>query len=178
MIRAGAFCAAVAGFVAIFFLALSDAGADRWKEAAIERIGPYEAPHFVLQDTDGRDFSLDSVRGKVVVLNFWATWCPPCKDEMESLDKLNRSLGADGVRVVAVNDFEPREKVVEFANRHNYSFTILVDEKGVVSERYRVVMLPTTYIIDKDGRAVAKVVGYRDWTDKTILDAIKEIARR
>ncbi len=152
--------------------------ADTWRKAGIERIGPSEAPGFVLMDVMGREFSLEDLRGRVVVLNFWATWCPPCKEEMKSLDELNRMLKDMGVTVVAVNDFEPKERVVDFARRHNYSFTILIDEKGVVSERYRVVVLPTTYIIDREGRAVARVVGYRDWTEEAIINTLREIAGR
>ncbi len=160
------------------FLVSTGVRADVWKKMGIERMGPSPAPEFVLEDVGGREFSLDAFRGKVVVLNFWTTWCPPCKEEMESLDELNLMLKDRGVTVVAINDFEPREKVVDFAKRHDYSFTILVDEKGVVSERYRVVMLPTTYIIDREGRAVARVIGYRDWTEDGMIEALKEIAER
>ncbi len=160
-------------FVLVFYV-----WADIWKKAGIEKIGPSEAPRFVLEDVGGREFSLEDLKGRVVVLNFWATWCPPCKEEMASLSELNLRLKDSGVTVVAVNDFEPRQTVVDFAKRHNYSFTILVDEKGVVSERYRVVVLPTTFIIDREGRAVARVIGYRDWTDSNIIEALKEIAGR
>ncbi len=111
------------------------------------------APDFALRATDGSEVSLETLRGKVVLLNFWATWCPPCKAEMPDLNVLHRDYGpAHDFAVVGVNLEESPEQVEAFARDFRISFPLLLDSKGeVTGERFAVRTLPTSIIIDRDG---------------------------
>jgi cytochrome c biogenesis protein CcmG, thiol:disulfide interchange protein DsbE len=111
------------------------------------------APEFSLQGLDGEAVSLQSLRGKVVLVNFWATWCPPCKAEMPDLDALQREYGEDKDFVVlGVNVEEDAEAVKSFAEQHRLSFPIVLDRDGsVTTKQFGVRPLPTTFIIDREG---------------------------
>jgi thiol-disulfide isomerase/thioredoxin len=121
------------------------------------------APAFELTDLGGRVVRLDDFRGRVVVLNFWATWCAPCRDEMPELERVGRELGGRGLVVVAVNLKEAHEKVEPFAAELGLSFPVLLDPTGEVGERYRVQALPSTYFVGRDGALAGFALGYRDW---------------
>ena len=108
------------------------------------------APDFELQNLNAEDFSLSEMRGKIVVLNFWATWCEPCKLEMPYFEKLHRS-GRPDLEIWGVNFDEPSQQVENFIKELDLSFTILLDPGGNVQELYRVRGYPTTYIVDQDG---------------------------
>src|SRR3990170_1039148 len=110
---------------------------DLWQEFGLTRIGPASAPDFTLEDVSGKKMSLKDFKGKVVVLNFWATWCPPCKEEMPSFSKLESILGKDGLSVVAINDYESKKRAVSFAKKQGWKFAVLIDESGKVSESYK-----------------------------------------
>src|SRR3972149_9654471 len=136
-------------FAAFLFVpGVLNAKDDLWQEFGLTRIGPAGAPDFTLEDVSGKKVSLKDLKGKVVVLNFWATWCPPCKEEMPSFSKLDLIFGKKGLSVVAINDYENKKKAVNFAKKNNYKFTVLIDESGKVSESFRASVLPTTFIID------------------------------
>jgi peroxiredoxin len=130
---------------------------------------PPPAPEFRLKDINGKSLSLRDYRGKVVLLNFWATWCPSCKFEMPSMDAFHKELGDKGLVVLAVNVRESVDEVKAFFQEHRLSFPALLDEDGDVFERFNVWSLPTTFIIGKKGELLGKVIGYRDWgSDQTI----------
>jgi peroxiredoxin len=130
---------------------------------------PPPAPEFRLKDINGKSFSLRDYGGKVVLLNFWATWCPSCKFEMPSMDAFHKELGDKGLVVLAVNVRESVDEVKAFFQEHRLSFPALLDEDGDVFERFNVWSLPTTFIIGKKGELLGKVIGYRDWgSDQTI----------
>ena len=111
------------------------------------------APDFTLADLDGGTVRMDDLRGKVVLLNFWATWCPPCKAEMPDLDALYRTYGeSQGLVVLGVNLQEDAETVAPFVRERDLSFPILLDAEGrVTSDLYHVRPLPTSFIIDRQG---------------------------
>lgn len=137
------------------------------------------APDFNLPDTDGRRVQLSSLRGKVVVLNFWATWCPPCREEMPSMQTLWESLKGQDFELLAVNVGEDEDLV--FAFRHELSKTltipILLDENSEVAQRYPIRGLPTTYILDKQGRIVYQAIGGRDWLAPGIMETIQALIK-
>ncbi|HSF17962.1 MAG TPA: TlpA disulfide reductase family protein [Vicinamibacteria bacterium] len=126
-------------------------------------------PAFELADLEGKTHSLGDLRGQVVVLNFWATWCPPCVDEMPSLEKLHKALGARGLAIVAVSVDERFDDIEEFVDRYGLSFLVLHDNGKKVSRRYQTFKYPETYIIDRNGRLKSKVVGPRDWASPTVI---------
>ncbi len=127
------------------------------------------APDFTLPDLEGKLHGLAEFRGRVVVLNFWATWCPPCIDEMPSLQRLHRALADRGVAVVAVSVDERLSDVPAFVQKFDLTFSVLSDEGKKVSRKYQTFKYPETYILDREGRLKSKVVGPRDWAAPTVI---------
>jgi len=109
------------------------------------------APTLDLPMLEGGRVDLAQLRGKVVVLNFWATWCPPCRAEMAELNATHHALGERGLMVLGVNQAQDQQTVQQFMKEQNLSFPIALDQRGEVSQRYRVIALPTTFIIDRAG---------------------------
>lgn len=121
------------------------------------------AADFTLKDFHGNSVSLRDLRGKVVFLNFWATWCPPCKLEMPRMKELQREFSHAGLVILAVNYREGSEEIKTFYKEHDLTFPALLDSEGKAFDLYQVWSLPTTYLIDRRGAIVGKVIGYRDW---------------
>jgi len=117
------------------------------------------APDFTLADLSGHSVSLSGFKGQVVLLNFWATWCPPCKLEMPTLQQHSVDYKDQGLVVVGVEAGEPKADVQDFANNLRLTFPILPDEKATVTDMYRVTALPTTFIIDRQGIIVQQAMG-------------------
>lgn len=127
------------------------------------------APGIDLPDLAGKRLTLSGLRGRVVVLNFWATWCPPCVNEMPSLQKLHDALADKGLEVVAVSVDERFSDIERFVGSFDLTFTILHDEGMKVSRAYQTFKFPETYIIDREGRLRSKVVGERDWVEPSVI---------
>jgi len=122
------------------------------------------APHFILPGLDGKMVSLADYKGKVVLLNIWATWCPPCVDEMPSMEKLHQELKGEAFEILAVSiDVSGAKAVLPFMEKHKLSFPALTDTKGALKNLYQTTGVPESFIIDKDGIIVEKVIGPRDW---------------
>ena len=136
---------------------------------------PLAAADFSLPDLDGETHALSDFRGKVVMLNFWATWCPPCRREMPSMQRLYEKYREHGLVVVAVNQFEDPDLVFEFTGRLSLepTFPILFDRESRVSEQYKVKGLPTTYLLDKQGRIRFRAIGGREF-DHPEVEALIE----
>lgn len=118
------------------------------------------APQFALRSPDGATVSLEQFRGKVVLLDFWATWCPPCMREMPELNALHNELNAKGFSVVGINR-EPEDvpKVREFLASKNITFPVGIDANGT-GERYRILSLPTTVLVSREGKVERIFLGY------------------
>ena len=117
------------------------------------------APDFQLLDLDQEPVSLSGLRGKPVVLNFWATWCPPCVDEMPYLQEIYDEYSSEGLMLLAIDVGESQSQVEEFLQRNNLSLPVLLDTEGVVVHQYTVITIPTTYFIDGDGIIQSKRIG-------------------
>ncbi|MFQ5682906.1 MAG: peroxiredoxin family protein [Candidatus Binatia bacterium] len=124
------------------------------------------APDFSLKDPAGNQVSLQGLKGKVIFLNFWATWCPPCRLEMPTMQRLYEKYGKEGLVILAVNFREGPDEVKAFRKEHQLNFTTLIDREAKVFGLYKAWSLPTTYLIGKNGEMVGKVIGYRDWHSK------------
>lgn len=111
--------------------------------------------------------SLPALRGKVVLVNFWASWCAECRPEMPVLERLHRELGPKGLAVVGINAREDAAAVRRYAGEMRLSFPLVVDGAGTINKSYGIVAIPTTFLIARDGRAVAVGVGPRDWDGAT-----------
>src|SRR5712691_10379540 len=132
-----------------------------------------KAAPFKLTDLSGDPVSLADLRGKVVFLNIWATWCAPCREEMPSMEKLYQRLhGNKGFVMLAVSqDTSGRTEVASYVKKHGYHFDVLLEPKNSVAEAYNVTGVPETFIIDGAGRIVAHHSGAFDWSQPEIRDA-------
>ena len=115
---------------------------------------------FTLTSLDGKSYTLSALRGRVVLLNFWATWCPPCRKEMPDMEKLYRTLEKKGFTVLGVSD-EPRETVAGFLQKQNYTFPILLDPGRTVHTAFGVEGIPKSFLFDRDGKLVAQSIDMR-----------------
>jgi peroxiredoxin len=131
------------------------------------------APTFELKTRKGKVFKSSDLKNKMVILNFWATWCVPCTKEMPELNKAYSSLKDNDVEIIAINFAETRSKVDEFVNKHHLKFPVLLDKYGDVSQDYRVRNLPVTYFISRDGIIVDSVFG--GITQKLIEIKLKQL---
>jgi peroxiredoxin len=134
-----------------------------------------KAAAFSLKDLRGGTVSLSSMRGKVVLLNFWATWCPPCVSEMPSLNKLYQELRPRGFEVVAVSLDKSADNVREYISNKGFKFLVLMDEGNTVSRRYKVFSTPTTFLIDRKGNIIERFYGEYDWQDRDIRAKIEKL---
>lgn len=123
------------------------------------------APDFNLTTLDGETVKLSDYKGKKVILNFWATWCPPCKAEMPHMQNFYEQNQENGIEILAVNltNMDKGKKVIEeFANDHQLTFTIPLDEEGTIGMQYQAFTIPTSYIIDSNGIITKRIVGPMD----------------
>jgi peroxiredoxin len=120
-------------------------------------------PDFTARAMDDRELSLADLRGKVVIVNFWASWCLECRPEMPVLERLHRDFGARGLAVIGINAREAPATARRYAGDLGLSFPLVLDLDGKINVLYGVIGLPTTFLIGRDGRAVALAVGPRDW---------------
>jgi thiol-disulfide isomerase/thioredoxin len=120
-------------------------------------------PHFSGDTIDTRQVSMTDLRGKVVLVNFWASWCAECRPEMPVLERLHRELAPQGLAVIGINVREEKDVVRRYARELGLTFPLVLDAGGTINVLYGVVGLPTTFIVGRDGRAVALAVGPREW---------------
>ena len=138
---------------------------------------PQSAPDFSLPDMDGKVHTLKQYQGKVVLVNFWATWCPPCIREMPSLEQLHQKLKGKPFVMLAINQWEDEEKVFEFMGQLKTipTFSILFDADSKISAAYGVKGLPSSFIIDKQGRIMYRATGGRDFNHPEIERTIRSL---
>jgi peroxiredoxin len=143
--------------------------------SVLPRLGQPVA-NFSLPDLHGRIVSLSSLKGKVVFLNVWATWCQPCIDEMPTIQRLHDQLQPRGLEVLAVSlDPLGAQIVAPFVNKYGLSFPVLLDAKSQLQKLYGTTGVPESFIIDKTGRLVEKVVGPRDWAHPNMLTMFEQL---
>ena len=110
------------------------------------------APTFTLQDLDGNTHNLTDYEGQVVIINFWATWCEPCREEMPDLQEIYDDYRDDGLVILGINADEPVDTVTAFVDEYNIDFPILLDTRPNVTRSYEVQAYPSTFFVDRDGR--------------------------
>lgn len=138
---------------------------------------PFIAPDFVLMGEDSKTYRLSDYRGKVVVLNFWATWCPPCRDEMPSLERAYQKIKGEDIVILAVNVGEDGDTVFAFTGQYPVSFPLPLDRDGSVIAKYPVIGLPTTFIIDPRGNVTHRAIGGREWDDDRLLGQLRKLLK-
>jgi peroxiredoxin len=132
-------------------------------------------PEFNGRTADGRTVSLASLGGKVVLLNFWATWCQECRAEMPLFEQLHRELTVQGLSVIGINAREGVPDIRRYARELGVTFPLVMDPAGEINTAYGVIGLPTTFLIGRDGRPVALAVGPREWANavgRAIIQAL------
>lgn len=132
---------------------------------------------FTLPDMNGRQVSLKDYRGKVVFLNFWATWCKPCEDELPSMQQLHQALKGQPFEILAVSIDSDAEPVKKFISAYGLTFTVLHDRNGKTKERYKTTGVPETFIIDQNGVVAEKVMGPRNWALSSSIASVVELLK-
>ncbi len=128
------------------------------------RHAPAVAPDFTSQDMHGQAVGLSALRGRVVLINLWATWCPPCREEMPSMQRMYDRLKGPDFELLAVSEDEGGKDLVEpFVRDMKLTFPVLLDPEHEVGDRYGVWGYPETFVLDRSGRVVERVIGPRDW---------------
>lgn len=141
-----------------------------------ERLTGSRAPDFALRDLNGNYVSVSAQRGKAVVLNFWATWCPPCRDEMPSLNSLHNRFKDRGLVVLGVAAGSSGTEVRNFIKKSPLDYTVLLE--GMEASRlYNVYSIPTTFLIDKKGFIRERLAGEVDWTSPEAIRKIEELLK-
>lgn len=139
----------------------------------------FEAPNFNFPDLNGRKISLSDHRGKVVLVNIWATWCPPCRQEMPSMQRLYARFKGDNFEILAVSiDSTGREVVAPFMRKMNLTFRALLDPKETIKPLYRITGVPESFIIDKDGILVEKIIGPINWATPEVFLFFRELIQK
>jgi peroxiredoxin len=118
---------------------------------------------FALPDPKGRIIRISEFRRKIVFLNFWTTWCYACVIEMPAMEKLHKEFKDRDFVMIAINLQEPAERVKQFFKGHKLTFTALLDTEGRIGAEFAIRAIPTTYILDKEGRIIGKALGPREW---------------
>ncbi|NOY64831.1 MAG: TlpA family protein disulfide reductase [Nitrospirae bacterium] len=137
-----------------------------------------KAPDFSLPSIEGSLYRLSDLHGKVVILNFWATWCTPCLEEMPALDILNKRYKDKGLVILGISIDRKRETLEEFLSKNPVSYPILLDQKGeVFVNKFTVTGLPATYVVDKDGYIVEQYTGKKDFTSQEFTDLIERLLK-
>ncbi|OZA25198.1 MAG: thioredoxin [Hydrogenophilales bacterium 17-61-9] len=138
---------------------------------------PQPAPGLKLNDINGAAHDLAQLKGHVVLINFWATWCPPCRREMPSLERLTQQLKGEAFSALAVNVGENVDSISLFTSQldTDLSFPLLLDSRSLTLQAWKVAGLPTTYLIDKKGRVVARAIGGREFDHPDMVQAIRAL---
>lgn len=146
------------------------------------------APNFTARDLSGNPVSLADLRGEVVLLNIWATWCPPCIEEMPSMQRLHDQLGPEGLKVVAVSvdaaagardaSGNPGGNVAAFVDELGLTFTIWHDPSGEIQRAYRASAVPESFVIDRSGLITRKVMGATEWDSPASIESFRRLLQQ
>jgi peroxiredoxin len=135
-----------------------------------------KAPDFHLEGLNGQKVQLNALKGKIIILNFWATWCGPCKEEMPSMEALYQHYKErDFVLLTISVDYGGPEPVKKFIEKHHYRFPVLLDPKGKTLDLFEINKIPATLIIDKKGKMIGRVIGPRNWNSPEVFSLVDQM---
>jgi len=157
----------------VLFVALGYVVVDAFRDKVVD-VGD-KAPDFQITADNGRALSRSDFGGRLLVLNFWATWCPPCIEEMPSLDQFQRRFAASGVVVAGVSVDTNERAYREFLRKAGVSFLTARDPEARISSSYGTFKYPETYVIDSRGKVVRKIIGPADWMDAKMVSYIQSL---
>ncbi|GBD98396.1 thiol-disulfide oxidoreductase ResA [bacterium BMS3Abin07] len=141
----------------------------------IDELVGQTAPGFTLKTLDGRDVSPADFRGKILFINFWASWCPPCRQEIPDLNELYEKYKGRGLVIIGVSTDNSESDIIKFVKKYKIKFLIVHDKDNKVMREYKVYSLPISFLIDKHGKVVQKYLGARDWAGRDFLDKIEKL---
>jgi len=165
----------VSGLLALAALGLVKAGVPAHEQVLTPIPERPAAPAFDLKDPKDQPQRLADYRGKTVILNFWATWCPPCREEMPSMQRAYEAVSGDGIAVVAINVGDDADTIRSFLAENPVDFPLPMDLDSRVVQSYPVTGLPTTFVIDPEGRLAYVATGGREWDDPKLLDQVRAL---
>ncbi len=139
--------------------------------------GRVMAPDFTLQDTNGKTHRLSDYRGRTVIINFWTTWCPPCREEIPSMNRALKRLHQDAVVMLGINMGEDEDTIFLFSADYPTDFPLLMDRDGAVIADWPVKGLPTTYVVAPDGTLAYRAIGGRAWDEPELLEQIRALGK-
>jgi peroxiredoxin len=157
-------CAAAAG-----------CSAESWEQTLTPLPDRPQAPDFDLEDANGERIGLSDFRGRPLIVNFWATWCPPCRQEMPSMQRAWEQLSDEGIGLVAINVGEDADTIFQFTADYPVEFPLPMDLDSKIVQAWPVKGLPTTFVVDAEGRLAFRAVGGREWDDPQLLDAVRAL---
>jgi cytochrome c biogenesis protein CcmG, thiol:disulfide interchange protein DsbE len=143
--------------------------------AELKRWDGGATPPLALDDLAGRSHSLADYRGKLVLVNFWATWCEPCREEMPSIERLRNSLKGQPFEVLAVNLAEPLSRIEKFAAQLPLGFPLLRDRDGAAGKAWKAKLLPASFLIGRDGRIRYVAYGELDWSSDAVRSKVMQL---
>ena len=176
--------AAAAAFLLFAVLPASSAAAKPWYVPRLEKLGFYVFdPPFVYQDfkvtsLSGIAQARTGTKGNVVLLNFWATWCPPCREEIPAIEALSKAMKGQKFEVFAVDVGEDAATVKAFVSEQKITYPVYLDPKNILSRTYASQGIPTTYLLDKDGRFIAGMVGGYNYSNPEFIAFLSELAKK
>ncbi|MCU7817855.1 MAG: TlpA family protein disulfide reductase, partial [gamma proteobacterium symbiont of Lucinoma myriamae] len=136
---------------------------------------PWKAPEIDLIDINGHRHTIDDYQGKILIVNFWGTWCKPCRKEMPSLQRAYNQLIDDDILIIAIAMGDSLSEVNEFRNNNPVDFALLADKDSEVSTNWSVSALPTTYIVNPKGEVIIRIIGEYEWDSLQFLEEIKSL---
>jgi len=173
------------GFAALFFFSAESLAKDESQELdqlfgdmGVIKMVQALPVEIRLKDLNGRPVSLSDFRGKIVFLNFWATWCYACRIEMPDMEKLHQKFKNKDFAMLTVNLQESASQVKQFFKQFNLTFTALLDSSGEVGAHFMITAIPTTFILDKKGIILGKVMGPREWNSKKAFALFEHLTNR
>jgi thiol-disulfide isomerase/thioredoxin len=138
---------------------------------------PIEFSNAGFINIEKRKLSISDFKGKVILLNLWATWCPPCTAEMPSLENLYKKFKNNAFTILAVSQGEDLQTVKGYIVKNKFTFPVLIDNKNEIAKLYGTGSIPTTYLIDKEGYKIAGFIGSRDWNSPEVINLINELLK-
>ena len=138
---------------------------------------PRKAPDFTLKDMDGKVYKLSQFRGNAVIINFWTSWCPPCAYEMPALNRAWKKTRKMKIKILAINIGENEDQIFSFLGKYPVDFPLIMDRSGNTVKQWKVIALPTTFVVDKNGYIVYRAVGGRDWDHDKLIEKVNTHAK-
>jgi peroxiredoxin len=149
---------------------------DLFSKLKIQSIVDKKAPDFCLEGLNGEKVQLKALKGRIIFLNFWATWCGPCKKEMPSMEVLYQQFKERNFVFLTISlDFGGQEPVRKFIENHRYQFPVLLDSSGKTLDLFEINKIPTTLIIDKNGKMIGRIIGPRNWSSPEFFSLIEQM---